>query len=85
MIINKQSEALVQCKIHIIWKFLLFSIDLINITITVFFFEFLSLEKYDSDKKIPVYGFGAKFYGTLSHCYPLNNNYENVCCQEYIF
>ncbi|CAG8658237.1 4409_t:CDS:10 [Funneliformis caledonium] len=35
------------------------------------------LEKYDSDKMIPVYGFGGKFHGNLSHTYPLNDNFEN--------
>ncbi|CAI2192152.1 2782_t:CDS:10 [Funneliformis geosporum] len=35
------------------------------------------LEKYDSDKMIPVYGFGGKFNGNLSHTYPLNDNFEN--------
>ncbi|RHZ54751.1 hypothetical protein Glove_423g24 [Diversispora epigaea] len=35
------------------------------------------LEAYDYDKKYPVYGFGAKFNGVLSHVHPLNNDYEN--------
>ncbi|CAG8479914.1 12441_t:CDS:2 [Acaulospora colombiana] len=35
------------------------------------------LESYDSDKLFPVYGFGGKFNGNLSHAHPLNNNYRN--------
>ncbi|RIA95184.1 Copine-domain-containing protein [Glomus cerebriforme] len=35
------------------------------------------LEQYDSDKKIPVYGFGAKFRRNVSHAYPLNHNFED--------
>ncbi|RHZ85960.1 hypothetical protein Glove_58g37 [Diversispora epigaea] len=35
------------------------------------------LEAYDYDKKFPVYGFGAKFNGVLSHVYPLNNDHKN--------
>ena len=27
------------------------------------------ISKYDSDQKYPVYGFGAKFYGQLYHCF----------------
>ena len=31
------------------------------------------LLEYDSDKKVPVFGFGAKFSdGSVSHCFPLN-------------
>lgn len=40
------------------------------------------LLNYDSDKKIPAFGFGAdlRFPGMkgLSHCFPLSGNYENV-------
>ncbi|KAF9577353.1 hypothetical protein BGW38_007481, partial [Lunasporangiospora selenospora] len=32
------------------------------------------LECYDTDKKFPVYGFGAKVNGTVSHCFALNGN-----------
>ena len=41
---------------------------------------FFRLETYDDDKKIPVYGFGAKFNGNtnVSHLHPLNNNFEDV-------
>ncbi|CAI2170259.1 16459_t:CDS:10 [Funneliformis geosporum] len=35
------------------------------------------LEGYDYDRMFPVYGFGAKFNGVLSHTYPLNNNFSN--------
>lgn len=30
------------------------------------------LSTYDSDQRYPVYGFGAKKHGTLSHCFALN-------------
>ena len=40
---------------------------------------------YDSDKLVPVYGFGAKCnfptfnsYGKVNHCFPLNGNSENA-------
>ncbi|KAI8827199.1 KIAA1599 protein-like protein [Fimicolochytrium jonesii] len=34
------------------------------------------LEPYDTDKRFPIYGFGAKLYdGNVSHCWPLNGNY----------
>lgn len=36
------------------------------------------LRHYDSDQRIPVYGFGAKLppqYNVVSHCFSLNNNY----------
>ncbi|CAG8495519.1 2593_t:CDS:10 [Diversispora eburnea] len=36
------------------------------------------LEAYDYDKKFPVYGFGAKFNGVLSHVYPLNNDHKHI-------
>lgn len=29
------------------------------------------LTKYDSDQKFPVFGFGAKQDGKLSHCFPI--------------
>ncbi|CAG8512474.1 11886_t:CDS:10 [Ambispora gerdemannii] len=35
------------------------------------------LQAYDHDKKIPVYGFGGKFGGVLSHAYPLNGDFKN--------
>ncbi|RIA94905.1 Copine-domain-containing protein [Glomus cerebriforme] len=35
------------------------------------------LEGYDYDRMFPVYGFGAKFNGILSHAHPLNNNIKN--------
>ncbi|CAG8454491.1 4311_t:CDS:10 [Ambispora leptoticha] len=34
------------------------------------------LQAYDHDKRFPVYGFGGKFSGVLSHAYPLNGDYE---------
>ena len=34
------------------------------------------LSEYDSDKKFPVYGFGAKKGGTLSHCFPVGDEKE---------
>lgn len=40
---------------------------------------------YDSDKLVPVYGFGAKVsmptfqsYNKVHHCFPLNGNEENA-------
>ncbi|CAG8470176.1 2681_t:CDS:10 [Funneliformis caledonium] len=36
------------------------------------------LEGYDYDRMFPVYGFGAKFNGVLSHAHPLNNNFSNA-------
>ncbi|KAJ5073836.1 copine [Anaeramoeba ignava] len=38
------------------------------------------LAYYDSDKMFPVYGFGAKIppRGDVSHCFPLNFNWENA-------
>ncbi|CAG8544816.1 12004_t:CDS:10 [Acaulospora morrowiae] len=35
------------------------------------------LESYDHNRRFPVYGFGGKFNGVLSHVYPLNNNMRN--------
>lgn len=36
------------------------------------------LVPYDSDQKIPVFGFGARMpTGTVSHCFPLNGNLQN--------
>ena len=39
------------------------------------------LTPYDTDQKIPVYGFGARLppSGAVSHCFPLNGNVQNVC------
>ena len=35
------------------------------------------LESYDTDRKFPVYGFGARLpTGETSHCWPLNGNYQ---------
>lgn len=42
------------------------------------------IENYDSDKKIPAFGFGAKpKYPNLNevsvnHCFPLSGNYKNI-------
>jgi hypothetical protein len=36
------------------------------------------LQYYDSDNKIPLYGFGAKmppYFNTVSNCFSLNGNY----------
>lgn len=41
------------------------------------------VENYDSDKKIPAFGFGAKPHfpninqNTANHCFPLSDNYKN--------
>ncbi|CAG8671289.1 22837_t:CDS:1 [Gigaspora margarita] len=37
------------------------------------------LENYSTDGRIPVYGFGGKFYGSeeVSHSFPLNQNYQS--------
>ncbi|KAG0213436.1 Copine-5 [Mortierella sp. GBA30] len=35
------------------------------------------LQCYDSDKRIPVYGFGARVGGQVSHAFPLNGNPSN--------
>mmetsp|Transcript_18333 Transcript_18333/g.15972 ORF Transcript_18333/g.15972 Transcript_18333/m.15972 type:complete len:180 (+) Transcript_18333:708-1247(+) len=33
---------------------------------------------YDSDKSVPMYGFGGNFFGKgTSHCFPLNNDHSN--------
>lgn len=32
------------------------------------------LLSYDSDKKVPMYGYGAKIYGQVSHCFPMSMN-----------
>lgn len=36
------------------------------------------LQYYDTDKKFPVYGFGGKVNGQVSHCFPLNGNPQFV-------
>lgn len=36
------------------------------------------LTKYDKDQKFPVFGFGAKFDGKVSECFPLTFNEDNV-------
>ena len=33
---------------------------------------------YDSDKEVPMYGFGAKVNGELSHCFHMNGNPDNA-------
>jgi len=36
------------------------------------------LQHYDSDNRIPLYGFGAKmppYYNVVSNCFSLNGNY----------
>lgn len=35
------------------------------------------LLNYDSDKQVPLYGFGAKINGQINHCFPLNFNNSN--------
>ncbi|KAG0251739.1 Copine-9 [Mortierella polycephala] len=35
------------------------------------------LQCYDTDNKIPVYGFGARINGQVSHAFPLNGDYVN--------
>ena len=35
------------------------------------------LAQYDSDGMFPVYGFGCRIGGTLTHCFPLNGNSSN--------
>jgi len=35
------------------------------------------LAPYDADQKFPVYGFGAKIGGNVTHCFPLNGNPQN--------
>ena len=35
------------------------------------------LLNYDSDKEVPLYGFGGKVNNYLSHCFPLNFNGQN--------
>ena len=44
------------------------------------------LEKYDTDKKFPVYGFGGKVNGQVSHCFALNGNpqYVRLRCYEVV-
>ena len=36
---------------------------------------------YDSDQMFPVFGFGGKINGQLSHCFPLTFNFSNPCVQ----
>ena len=36
------------------------------------------LSKYDSDQKYPVYGFGAKRNGSISHCFPIGSSGAEV-------
>ena len=35
------------------------------------------LLNYDSDKEVPLFGFGAKINGNINHCFALNFNEEN--------
>lgn len=35
------------------------------------------LQYYDTDKRFPSWGFGARINGSVSHCFPLNNNLSN--------
>jgi hypothetical protein len=35
------------------------------------------LLQYDTDKLVPLYGYGAKINGVLSHCFPLNFNFQD--------
>ncbi|OMJ95503.1 hypothetical protein SteCoe_1100 [Stentor coeruleus] len=35
------------------------------------------LLQYDTDKLVPLYGYGAEINGALSHCFPLNLNFED--------
>lgn len=32
------------------------------------------IQNYDIDKQIPVFGFGGKFQGQVSHCFPLTGS-----------
>lgn len=43
------------------------------------------LQCYDTDKKFPVYGFGGKVNGQVSHCFALNGNpqYVSNACPHY--
>jgi len=36
------------------------------------------LQNYDTDKRFPVYGFGGKVNGQVSHCFALNGNPQYV-------
>src|SRR5690606_25537486 len=36
------------------------------------------LQCYDSDKRFPVYSFGARYNGIVDHCHALNENPYNV-------
>jgi len=35
------------------------------------------LAPYDTDQRFPVYGFGARIGGNVTHCFPLNGNPQN--------
>ena len=35
------------------------------------------LEDYDTDKQIPVYGFGGEIDGRVEHCFPLTFDDQN--------
>ena len=35
------------------------------------------LQEYDSDKKVPAFGYGGLYQGTTNHCFPLNFNPAN--------
>jgi len=30
--------------------------------------------EYDEDKKVPLFGFGARYKNMVSHCFPMNQN-----------
>jgi hypothetical protein len=40
------------------------------------------LQCYDTDKRFPVYGFGGRINGQVSHAFPLNGNPNNVSARE---
>lgn len=35
------------------------------------------IQNYDIDKQIPVFGFGGKYQGHVSHCFPLTGDEQN--------
>ena len=37
------------------------------------------LADYDSDRNFPVFGFGGRTPGGISHCFPLSNNPGSEC------